>query len=240
MGWFRNQWEQVRGNFKYEVGRSFAVWFLAKFGVSMIATLTALIAFVLGHREIAVLTAIPAGFWVAQSIVVWHRTKTLKLKLVPHGENSPDLYLEVVNLSNTAQISAEIRVVKKSYGEGVKRYPYVGIWSGPIFAMEGWNQMMPVRDHGERTKISISKGKSHLLRIGAMNQDDNYNQSTLDLVGIEEKLMWDFEPTPNSHLPFFVLNVKIFGEGFTNTISKDYKVGPKTFRGPTEMMEFPV
>ena len=85
--------------------------------------------------------------------------------------------------------------------------------------------------------VPIGKGKSHLLRIATMNQDNDYNQSTLDLVGIEEKLMWDFEPSQNSHLPHFVVRVKLFGEGLTNSISKDYKIGPKTFRGPVEMTE---
>jgi hypothetical protein len=163
--------------------------------------------------------------------------RDLNLELIPHGENSSEVYLEVINKSETTKMSAQIRVLSKSYGDGVKKYGYEGFWSGPIFAIQGWDKVLPVRDHGERTSVVIPSEKSHLLRIASVDLNHDHGQCTLSLVGIEEKLMLDFEPTPNSHLPFFVLNVKFFGEGFVNTISRDYKVGPKTFRGPMEMTE---
>jgi len=237
MGKIRNQWEQIRGNAKYEAARSVLIWFYTKLGVSMVATLTAAVTFISGHREMAMLVGIPAVFWVLQIFLAWAAPKKLHLRLTPHGENSSDVYLEVTNGSNSTRMSAQIKVLRRSYGDGVKKYCYTGIWSGPKYAKEGWNHVQPVRDHGEKTSVAIDTGKSHLLRIATI-LDKEHGLCTLALVGIEEeKLMWDFEPTPNSHLPFFVLNIKLFGEGFPNTISRDYKVGPKTFRGAMEMTE---
>ena len=137
-------------------------------------------------------------------------------------------------------MSAQIGVLRRSYGEGVKKYRYTGIWSGPIFAMENWNEVQPVRDHGERTSVVITSGKSHLLRIASVELNDDYGQCTLSLVGLEEKLMWDFEPSPKNPLPFFVVQVQLFGEGFVSPPPSDYRIGPKTSIGPMEMTEVTV
>lgn len=165
--------------------------------------------------------------------------RELGLGLIPHGDNSSEVYLEVINNSETTQMSAQIGVLSRSYGDGVKKYRYTGIWSGPIFAMENWNEVQPVRDHGKRTSVVITSGKSHLLRIASVELNDDYGQCTLSLVGLEEKLMWDFEPSPKNHLPFFVVQVQLFGEGFVSPPPKNYRVGPKASIGPMDMVEVP-
>ena len=166
--------------------------------------------------------------------------KHLALTLIPHGDNDRNVYLEVCNLSDSAHISAQIRVLSKSYGEGVKKYAYNAWWSGPIYSDGNWSNPQHKRDHGKKTSVCIDKDKSHRLRIAEVEPEDGYGISMMSLVAIDESLKWDFEPTPNSHLPFFLINIKLFGEGFTNIISKDYKVGPKTFRGPMGMTEVSV
>ena len=163
--------------------------------------------------------------------------KRLALYLIPHGENSPNVYLEVVNNGESALLSAQIRITGKSYGDGVKKFSYDGYWSdrtGQTYNALTGNHS---KDYGAFTSIRIEKGKSALLRIAKMNTVNNRSISALSLVGIDEDLMWNFQKSETEPLPYFTLTVSIFGEGFTNTISRDFKIGPKTSYGPIEMAE---
>jgi hypothetical protein len=234
MGRFRNQWEQVRGNFKYEILRTSVFWFVSKFGASVIATLTAVTSFILGHREMALLIGVPAAYWVLQGIITWILPKKLNLRFVPHGDNSPNVCLEVFNDNAMTKISARIRVLSRSYGQGVKQYGYDGVWVGPDFSL---NNRKHLPTQGHNTSVKVAKGKSENLLIATI-RERLHGQLTLDLMGIEEKLMWDFESKSDSPpLPHFVLQIEFFGEGVDKPVPKIYRLGPKHSYGPVGMEE---
>jgi|GEM_PF-5042898 len=239
MGKLREQWEQIRGNFKYEVVRTFVLWFFKIFGVSMIATFASAGAFIMGHREPATLIAIPSVFWIAQSVILYLKPKTippksLEVVLSTHGDNSSDVYLEVKNHSEATTFSAQLRIISRNYGDGVKTFSYDGKWSHR-YSIESWNEYSTEEDHGESISVSIAKGKSYRLRIATILEKE-HGLCTLALVGIEEKLVWDFEPKHTSYLPFFVIGVSIFGEGFSEPVTGMYKLGPAHAYGPMQMV----
>jgi hypothetical protein len=162
--------------------------------------------------------------------------RVLVAALIPHGENSPNVYLEVVNNGESAYLSAQFRILAKSYGDGVKKYAYDGFWSDRVSLTYDQSKGV-IKDYGRSMQSRVDAGKSDLLRVAEMDPVRKYGISTLRMVGIDEILQWDFEPNRNSELPFFTINVTIFGKDCSNPASAIYKLGPKTSCGPIEMME---
>ena len=235
MGRFRDQWEQVRGNFKYEAAKSVVIWFFTKFGVSVIATLTAFITFLLVHREVPLLIGIPAAFWMLQILLASVVPKRLRLKFVTHGDNSLNVYLEVFNESPVIDLSAQLRILSRSDGRSVKQFGYKGIWTGPDFSI---SSRVHVPEQGSKISVRVDTGKSDCLLIATMQRQQLHGQSVLDLIGIDEKLMWDFEvKDKNAPLPYLTLQIDVFGQGIDKPVKKIYRLGPKHSRGPIGMSE---
>jgi hypothetical protein len=160
----------------------------------------------------------------------------LCLELIPHGINSPDLFLEVINNGEPTELTAKIRILSRSYGDGVKGYAFDGLWDGPAFSVSS-RRRIPTQ--GGRTSVHVKTGDNALLRIASMRPELAHGQSIMDLVNIKEKLMWDFEQKPNSDLPFFTLQIQLLAEGFLKPKPKIYKVGPTHAYGPIGMTEVP-
>ena len=235
MGRIKNQWKQIRGNFKYEVVRTFAIWFFTKFGVSVIATLTAITSFILGHREMALLVGVPAAYWVLQVILTWVLPKKLNLKFVPHGDNSPLLCLEIQNKGDAAEITAIMRVVSRSYGGLVDTRPYVGRWTLLSYKKK-WDDYRPDPTASE---VAIPPGNHRILEIARQAPENGSGNdiSAAYLVGSDEFLRWEFEPKLDSKLPTFRLHIEFRGEGISKSVCKLYDVGPVKACGPLGMTE---
>ena len=196
---------------------------------------------------VLVIVAFAGLLWAAIGIDalwrrVFHKEPALQLALIPHGDQDAEVYLEVINEGDPINLSAQLRIVGLSTRDSFKGYGYKGRWSNTLPSPNrgSWrNPPQTAQEHGHGTEVKVGTGKSHLLRIASVSERDRYNQYTLTLVGIEESVIWDFSPEQNRNLPFMILEIKIFGEGFTKPESHTYKVGPKAFQGPIEMVEVP-
>jgi hypothetical protein len=161
--------------------------------------------------------------------------KVLDLTLTPHGDNSAELCLEVMNNGEPTKFTAQMRVLSRSYGDGVNGRPFDGCWAPSSSLKKRWDDTRP---NPQYSSVTIPSGRSRLLQISRQNPENGSNQiSEADLVGLNESLRWDFEHKPNSHLPFFTLQIDIFGEGYTKYPTKIYKVGPVKSVGPLGMTE---
>jgi hypothetical protein len=159
----------------------------------------------------------------------------LDLILIPHGDNSSELCLEIKNNVEPVKLTAQIRVMSRSYGDVVDTRPYEGWWNPRSSYKQRFGD---TRDIPHYLSVEIARGRSRTLRIATASSDNgSCSISEAKLAGSGEFLRWDFEPNPDSHLPFWIINVELFGEGITKTVSNNFQVGPKAFRGPLGMQE---
>jgi hypothetical protein len=161
--------------------------------------------------------------------------KELDLLLIPHGNNSPLLCLEVKNKGDDAKIAATIRVISRSYGGPVDTRPYAGRWTLLSYKRRfGDHRATPTA-----TAVTIPSGDHRILEIARQHPENGRGNdiSEAKLVGFGEFLRWDFEPKVDSKLPTFRLDIEFRGEGIPKTISKLYDVGPVAACGPLGMTE---
>jgi hypothetical protein len=154
----------------------------------------------------------------------------LNLELTPRGDNSPNLYLEVVNQGETVNLSASLRIQSMSTGKPFNGFAYEGLWvSGQ--ARSGVQ---------ERTsKIArLTNQASRLLKIASIESASRPGVTqVMELTGINETIMWDFSARSTMALPFCILEVKLLGPDCNEPVRTMFKVGPKTGSGPLQMQE---
>jgi hypothetical protein len=161
--------------------------------------------------------------------------KTLSLKLVPHSENSPEVVLEVLNQGDdTVTLSAKLLIISKSTGD-FKTFPFDGLWA----ATSTYRQVRAAGVQKFSTKtVRVESGRSENLRVVFTESESIFGTlQEMQLEGIDESILWNFDPSESDRLPSFVLQISIFGEGIKSPITKTYKVGPKAYCGPFQMIE---
>lgn len=137
--WLREQWNQIKGNAKWDVVR----WFLAyPLKTLLLTSIPVALAF------IAYLRRLPWPVWIFLTLVaqlaiifvliLFYRThekqessaekperasqlnkRGLNLRLIPHGSNNDSLYLEIINQADPVRLSATFRILKVSIGVGL-------------------------------------------------------------------------------------------------------------------------
>jgi hypothetical protein len=257
--WFKSLWNDIKGNVKFSllfwlflgggftatVGFLYNSWqFLAHRPVTALEQLLALI--------VPFIVTCVAGlflFFRPKAHKQWARVEStdqakvkivntepiLKLALIPHGDNDSEVYLEVVNEGKLVDLSAQLRITKVSTGAACKKYGFDGQWKASL----DYYDVLTEQTERSESSVSIETGKSRLLRIASIDSESRLG-STMEmrLTGISESIRWFFDPTANDKLPFFELEVRLLGKGYSS-ISKTYKVGPRTYAGPLQMMEVP-
>jgi hypothetical protein len=161
--------------------------------------------------------------------------KELNLLLIPHGDNSPLLCLEVKNKGDDVKITATIRVVSRSYGGPVDTRPYTGKWT-LLSYKKRWDDYRPEPTVSE---VTIPSGNHRILEIARQDSENGLGNdiSEAKLVGFDEFLRWDYEQKPDSKLPFFRLQIEFLAEGVSKSLCKLYDVGPVHAYGPLGMTE---
>jgi hypothetical protein len=156
------------------------------------------------------------------------------LKLIPHGDNSPEVILEVLNLGDPVNLTASLRILSVSTGNVFKGFAYEGLWS----VTPTWQQLRSGVQERSTKKVWIDKGQSKRLRIASTESESRPNViQEMTLSGIDESIRWDFSPDAANKLPFFTLQISLFGRGINEPITRTFKVGPKTYYGPLQMTE---
>lgn len=203
----------------------------ALFGVSLVA---------LHHFSLMVTVFVVCLFVTVVVVLLLALFPTPKITqfnpdLVPPTKmNGAILFLEVLNTNANTRVSAQLRLVGKSYGDGLKSHAYTGLWDGPDFDVSSRRKM---KAQGSRADTYISKDKTELLRIMRIEPQPSYGNFTAWMEGIEEKLMWNVEQKTGDKLPYFELQVQIFGEGFDTPKTQHFRVGPVDNYGRIGMTE---
>ena len=156
--------------------------------------------------------------------------KSLNLELVPHGDASTKLILDVTNNGTPLAISASLRIIGSNSPNLFKTESYKGTW----IVLRGRRTGRQNPTYLSLTTQIDMHGTEKLL-IARAHAPQDLSTSRMKLSGIDENIAW--ENTTKGQLPYFDIEVKLIGAGYPNTLVRRYRVGPKKARGPLEMTE---
>lgn len=156
----------------------------------------------------------------------------LNLTLSPHGENSESLYLEVMNNASPVSLSAEVHILSIFPKRSFKTRKFDGSWAIDV-RVERWKspheQLIP--------KITIESSRSKRLKLASVISPVGVGPQIMELVGIDECLVWELLPLREHLLPYMEIEIILAGSGYSIPLIKKYKVGPRTSSGPLQMTE---
>jgi hypothetical protein len=160
----------------------------------------------------------------------------LNLRLTPHGDNSPQVVLEVLNQGDTVNLSAQLRITGVSTRRLFKTYPFNGQWKSELTSTDFYNQ----QSESYVENVRLEPQRSRLLKIASI-ASLVYGQQEMELFGIdEESVKWDSDPRQNQELPYFIVQITLIAKGYSEVVNVTYKIGPKTTLGPFQMTEITV
>ncbi|HTG16164.1 MAG TPA: hypothetical protein VK747_13020 [Blastocatellia bacterium] len=157
----------------------------------------------------------------------------LSLKLTPHNDKGSSIYLEVGNLGDTVNLSAQLRILGRSPSKLFKTYPFCGQWKSETATVDVYEQQLEsyVGD------VQLESNKSRLLTIASIVSITSLADQEMTIEGIdEESIVWD-SSRRSQELPYFLIQVNLKAKGYQTPLLATYKVGPKTADGPFDMME---
>jgi hypothetical protein len=171
MGLLKDLWEQVRGNFKYDILRFGAFWVVTTVGAGMIATFLG-VASRWAHRPATNLDLfLIFGTVLLVSLCLgWvSRSKRPLVVLTAHGNASSELILSVRNNGAVDIFCAEAQLIHRNIHDNFKKMPFSLLWK-----------------ESDKKGLLIPKGRSADLRIatyhdkGALGLIDSWSAMRFD------------------------------------------------------------
>jgi hypothetical protein len=159
--------------------------------------------------------------------------QVLDVVVIPHGDNSEAIYLEVTNNSKTTRFSAEVRIIDVFPKRLFKTHKFEGSWPVYVKATE-WSHAYEDLRH----EMQIEANKSKRLKLAHVSSKSvGIGNQSVKLVGIDgEAMTWEL-PLKGQVLPYLEIEVILVGKGYTKPVIRQYKLGPATPVGPLEMKE---
>jgi hypothetical protein len=238
MGRLQEQWKQIRGNAKWE-----AISLIL--GVCVIPLLSAIGAYLLhAPWPIWVFLVLFAQMAVILPLYIMDTRKkqreienrpvekVLKLSLIPHGDNDTLAYLEVENMGEAIDVSAQLRISGKNPNQLFKKFGFVGQWKTELT----YNDFLSEQTESYAGDVRIEPNKSRLLTIAKIISMVGQDEQEMAIVGIDdESIVWNTDPHQKKELPYFIVRITLMAKGYPKTKETTYKVGPKTPHGPFQM-----
>ena len=159
------------------------------------------------------------------------KPKWMSLELLSHGDQSQILRLEVINRTESAEFSAQLRLVSRSDEQPVDTTPYVGQWIS-----RGSDEHYADGSYATVSSTILETGIGGLLEVASWDHRHSDDIAVMRLIRTTSDLVWDFRLQPPECLPFFTLQIDFFAKGF-ESLRKTYRVGPKHHYGPLTMKE---
>jgi hypothetical protein len=246
MGWLKEQWEQIRGNAKWEAVRSVSAVCVTPLVLAIVAWLKhapwPVWMFLALFTQIAVVLPLYIMNTRKRQREIENRQreinnrppeKSLNLTLGPHGDNNVDLYLEVMNDADVVRLSATIRILKVSTGQPFKGFSFDGKWTIPAT----WQQLRNGVQEQLVDEVTIERGKSKRLKVAYISSQVGIGTQEMKLEGMGESILWDAIPRQPQELPYFILRIDLISKTVPKPVSRTFKAGPRTPLGPLQMTE---
>jgi hypothetical protein len=195
--WIKVPWEQIRGSAKWEAIRFIVGLCLTPLALAFIAYLKhapwPLWMFLALFTQVAIVLPL----YIMSTRKRQQETETqekdihplpvLNLKLTPHGDNATSIYLEVENLGDTINLSAQLRIVGRSPIKLYKTYAFCGRWkSEPTIDFHEQQLESYVGD------VRLESNKSRLLTIASLVSIESLADQEMTIEGIDgESIVWD-------------------------------------------------
>jgi hypothetical protein len=159
----------------------------------------------------------------------------LDITVVPHGDNSEAVYLEVTNNSSTVWLSAEVRIIDVFPQRAFKGYRFEASWV-VLVKTQDWMNAHEKLVH----EIQIETSKSKRLKLAHVVSPISVGTQVVELIGIDdEDITWEV-PFRGQALPYIEMEIILAGKGYAKPVMKRYKVGPSKSTGPLQMTEITV
>jgi hypothetical protein len=228
MGWLKDQWEQVRGNFKYEVIR----WLAFGGGVTVLGIVIG-IARRLAHHPASTLELIlipTIGFLVMSAFALYvNKVTLLNVELGATSGPSPFLLLNVTNKGKEMLFTAYGEITGHPNGVNPHR---TGKFQLKWRESKTTAQMIP---HGGMESLVIATFEETLVRdmkeafvweaVGGLHM----KHSSFRWYGTKDEL-----------LPGFTLRITIVGDQTENALVKNFNLRPQNCHGPLELIPIEV
>jgi hypothetical protein len=160
----------------------------------------------------------------------WRSRKRFRLRAVPCAGANDEVLLEILNKGADVTLRAKVWITDCSPGLGFMWQRHTGRWrhAGSEYREDRFQWWF-------RT-CQLPKYCDEMLLIATMENSFGPNGNTImRLAGSTDTLSWEPHEAALKPLPFFVINVSLTADEYSNTIVLTYKVGPRTPFGPLGM-----
>jgi hypothetical protein len=225
MGWVKGQWEQVRGNFKYDVLK----WLVFGGGVALLGLIAGYWQRLAHHPASSLeLVLIPLGGFIAMAAFAFYVNRVrgeMNLLVTPSEGPGIQQILIVKNLGKKDTFSAFCEII--GHPNGVNDYR-----RGEFRC--GWGD-------GSVPKKTIPSGETESILIGSLSEVVKFDLCEMILWEVVEgkknvrgSFRWNRHP--DERLPSFNIRIRFTSENSDKTQRYTCSVGPYTFHGPLRML----